>query len=82
MLDWSLDQNGHFKIERVALGDLDCALKLKDNRLLNYRIGNVMWRSPEGQAGKGIGKPSEVFSFGLMVGEFRSNNKALTKRSC
>ncbi|QDS73987.1 hypothetical protein FKW77_008561 [Venturia effusa] len=28
--------------------------------------GNVMWRSPEGQLGKGLGKPSEVFSFGLL----------------
>ena len=51
----------------MALSDLDCALKLKGDKLLNHRIGNVMWRSPEGQAGKGIGKPSEVFSFGLMV---------------
>lgn len=28
-----------------------------------------MWRSPEGQKGKGIGKPSDVFSFGLFVSE-------------
>ena len=67
MLNWSLDGNGQFKIERVALGDLDCALKLKGEMLLDYRIGNVMWRSPEGQTRKGIGKPSEVFSFGLVV---------------
>jgi hypothetical protein len=32
-------------------------------------MGNVMWRSPEGQTGKGIGKPSEVFSFGLLVSQ-------------
>ena len=50
------------------LGDLDCALKLKGEKLLDHRIGNVMWRSPEGQMGKGIGMPSEVFSFGLLVG--------------
>lgn len=79
MLDWCLDQNGHFKIERVALSDLDCALKLEGDKLLNHRIGNVMWRSPEGQVGKGIGKPSEVFSFGLMVNELCSNNKALAE---
>ena len=76
MVDWCLDQDGQFKIERVALSDLDCALKLKGDNLLNHRIGNVMWRSPEGQAGKGIGLPSEVFSFGLMVSELLPNNRA------
>jgi hypothetical protein len=33
-------------------------------------MGNVMWRSPEGQLGKGVGKPSEVFSFALLVSQF------------
>ncbi|KAK5093758.1 hypothetical protein LTS08_008822 [Lithohypha guttulata] len=66
MLNWSLDKNSRFTIERVALSDLDCALKLKGEKLLDHRMGNVMWRSPEGQMGKGIGKPSEVFSFGLV----------------
>lgn len=73
MLNWSLDGNGQFKIERVVLGDLDCALKLKGEKLLDHRIGNVMWRSPEGQMGKGIGKPSEVFSFALVVSQLCSN---------
>ncbi len=67
MIDWNLDEKGRFRIERVAWGDSDCALKLKGERLLNHRIGNLMWRSPEGQIGKGIGKSSEVFSFGLIV---------------
>lgn len=31
--------------------------------------GSVMWRSPEGQLAKGIGKPSEVFSFALLVSQ-------------
>jgi hypothetical protein len=51
------------------LGDMDCALKLEGPKLLNQRMGNVMWRSPEGQLGKGIGKPSEVFSFALLVSQ-------------
>lgn len=69
MLNWSLDENGRFRIERVVLSDLDCALKQKGEKFLVHRMGNVMWRSPEGQIGKGIGKPSEVFSFGLVVSE-------------
>lgn len=79
MLNWSLDENGRFRIERVVLSDLDCTLKLKGEKLLNHRIGNVMWRSPEGQIGKGIGKPSEVFSFGLVVSELCPTTKALAK---
>ncbi|EGC47039.1 conserved hypothetical protein [Histoplasma capsulatum var. duboisii H88] len=41
-----------------------------DDKLLRLpngiKIGNVMWRSPEAQTGQGIGKPSDVFSYGLV----------------
>ncbi|KIM99317.1 hypothetical protein OIDMADRAFT_181652 [Oidiodendron maius Zn] len=65
-LNWYVDEKDNFQLEKVALGDMDCALKLEGQKLLNQRMGNVMWRSPEGQLGKGVGKPSEVFSFGLL----------------
>ncbi|KAH7317735.1 putative serine/threonine protein kinase [Rhexocercosporidium sp. MPI-PUGE-AT-0058] len=65
-LNWHVDEKDQFQLEQVALGDMDCALKLEAHKLLNQRIGNVMWRSPEGQLGKGVGKPSEVFSFALL----------------
>ena len=66
-LNWYVDSNEEFHVEKVVLGDMDCALKLKGEKLLNYKIGNIMWRSPEGQVGRGVGKPSEVFSFALLV---------------
>jgi serine/threonine protein kinase len=66
-LNWYVDSSDKFHLGKVVLGDMDCALKLKGEKLLNYKIGNVMWRSPEGQLGKGVGKPSEVFSFALLV---------------
>ncbi|PSS13290.1 hypothetical protein M430DRAFT_105695 [Amorphotheca resinae ATCC 22711] len=65
-LNWYVDEKDRFHLEKVALGDMDCALKLEGQKLLNQRMGNVMWRSPEGQLGKGVGKPSEVFSFALL----------------
>lgn len=75
-VDWSHDEQGHVRPERVALGDLDCALRLEDGgyiRILNGgRLGNVMWSSPEQLTGQGIGKPSDVFAFGLMVSSIRS----------
>jgi hypothetical protein len=52
---------------KSSLGRHGLRLKLKGEKLLNYKIGNVMWRSPEGQLGRGVGKPSEVFSFALLV---------------
>lgn len=73
MVDWNLDEQGQVQIERVALIDLDVSLKLKADKLLRMpdmqRLGNFMWRSPEAQTGQGIGKPSDVFSFGLVVSE-------------
>lgn len=65
---------------RVVLSDLDSASKLENGKLVNYRIGNVMWRSPEAQVGKGVGEPSEVFSFGLLVSESSFVGKGVTKR--
>lgn len=67
-LNWFVDSRDRFHLQKVVLGDMDCALKLEGEKLLNSRIGNVMWRSPEGQLGKGVGKPSEVFSLALLVG--------------
>lgn len=66
-LNWYVDSSDKFHLGKVVLGDVDCALRMKGEQLLNYKIGNVMWRSPEGQLGRGVGKHSEVFSFALLV---------------
>ncbi|KAL6709755.1 hypothetical protein ACN47E_001184 [Coniothyrium glycines] len=65
-VNWHLDANDEFHLDKVVLGDMDLALKLKGEKLLNHKLGNAMWRSPEGQLGRGVGKPSEVFSFALL----------------
>jgi hypothetical protein len=73
MIDYSRDEHGQLQPERLALSDLDCSLKLKGNKLLRLpdgmKLGNVMWRSPEAQTGQGIGKTSDVFSYGLVVSD-------------
>jgi hypothetical protein len=49
MVDFDIDERAYIrKIQKVALGDIDCALKLIDDRPLNAMMGNVMWRSLEG----------------------------------
>lgn len=68
-LNSSVDDSDNFHLGQVVLGDIDCALKLRDGKLLNHKIGNVMWRSPEGQLGRGVGLPSDVFSFALLVSD-------------
>jgi serine/threonine protein kinase len=84
MVNWSLDKQGQVNIDRVALADLDCGLKVKDGQLLRLpgaqRIGNPMWRSPEAQTGKGIHKKSDVFSYGLVVSELGSGRMSLANR--
>ncbi|KAH6625546.1 kinase-like domain-containing protein [Boeremia exigua] len=32
-----------------------------------HAVGNAMWRSPEGQTGRGMCKASDIYSFGLVV---------------
>jgi hypothetical protein len=74
MVDWSSDVQGQVLIERVALINLDISFKLSGDGELGVpetqEVGNLMWRSPEALslcAGQGIGKPSDAFSFGLVV---------------
>lgn len=48
-----------------------------------HEIGNFVWRRPEGHLGKGIGKHSEVFSFGLVVSGFQTlTDKHAHKLQC
>ncbi|KAF5873696.1 uncharacterized protein Bfra_005160 [Botrytis fragariae] len=54
-IDWFVDMESKFCLEKMQLGDLDCALQLIGTHLLNHKIGNVMWQSPEGQLGRGMG---------------------------
>lgn len=79
MLDWSRDQINQFRIERVALDDLNCALKLESEKLLDHRIENVMWRSSKEQTEKRVNKSSEMFSFELVMSELGFSKKTLAK---
>jgi serine/threonine protein kinase len=71
LVDWASDEDGNKTVTKAALGDFDIALQLKDGKPLYgpHAVGNVMWRSPEAQTGRGVTKASDVFSFGLVVGD-------------
>ena len=69
LVNWTCDEEGKQVVTDVALGDFDIAFKPACGEPLQtpYAIGNVMWRSPEGQTARGVTKASDVFSFGLVV---------------
>jgi serine/threonine protein kinase len=81
MVNWSCDKEGNKTVTDVALGDFDIAFKSEggEPRQTPYAIGNVMWRSPEGQTGKGVTKASDMFSFGLVVSRSCLSSRVLTK---
>ena len=69
LVNWTCDKDGPKTVTDVALGDFDIAFKSEGGkpRQTPYAIGNAMWRSPEGQTGRGVTKASDMYSFGLVV---------------
>ncbi|KAF1944994.1 kinase-like protein [Clathrospora elynae] len=65
---WNCDKEGHQTVTDIALGNFDIAFKSQGGEpcQIPYVIGNAMWRSPEGQPGRGVTKASDMFSFGLV----------------
>ncbi|OAA68354.1 Protein kinase-like domain protein [Niveomyces insectorum RCEF 264] len=68
LVNWTSDEDGQKTVTGVNLGDFDIAFKSEGGRPRQtpYAIGNAMWRSPEGQTGRGVTKASDIFSFGLV----------------
>lgn len=81
LVNWTCDKEGNKIVTDVALGDFDIAFKSEggEPRQTPYAIGNAMWRSPEGQTGRGVTKASDVFSFGLVVSEPCSSSRIRAK---
>ncbi|KAF2433944.1 kinase-like protein [Tothia fuscella] len=68
LVNWASDKDGKKTVSDVALGDFDIASKSEGGKAREtpYAVGNAMWRSPEGQTGRGVTKASDIFSFGLV----------------
>jgi serine/threonine protein kinase len=81
LVNWTCDREGNKRVTDVALGDFDIAFKSEggEPRQTPYAIGNAMWRSPEGQTGRGVTKASDIFSFGLVVSELCSSSRIHAK---
>lgn len=52
----------------VKLGDLEDSAHVPPGMaIIGRQMGNFMWHSPEAHAEGPVGKPSDLFSFGIVV---------------
>jgi hypothetical protein len=55
-------------IKQVQLADIeDAAYVPPGSDIVGKQVGNWMWRSPEAHAQGRVNKPSDIFSFGVIV---------------
>jgi serine/threonine protein kinase len=67
MVDWD-ESDGHTTIQQVQIADIEDAAYVPDNcAIVGRQVGNWMWRSPEAHASAQVHKPSDIFSFGIVV---------------
>ncbi|OTA31716.1 hypothetical protein BTJ68_08680 [Hortaea werneckii EXF-2000] len=65
LVNCNTNEEGCKAVADAALGDFDLFCQAKPLHT-PYAIGNFMWRSPEGQTGRGVTKASDIYSFGLV----------------
>ena len=67
LVDWD-DTNGNTTVRQVQIADLEDAAYVPDNcAIIGRQVGNWMWRSPEAHSSGQVQKPSDIFSFGVVV---------------
>lgn len=67
VIDWEEGCDG-IKIAEVQLTDLEDSLHLgTEFDICDLLVGNQIWRSPEAHAKARVNKPSDMFSFGIVV---------------
>jgi serine/threonine protein kinase len=67
LVDWE-EQGDEITVEKVQLADVEDAAYVPESCVIRGRqLGNYMWRSPEAHASAAVQKPSDIFSFGLVV---------------
>jgi serine/threonine protein kinase len=68
LVDWD-ENDGNITIRQVQIADIeDAAYVPDDSVIVGRQVGNWMWQSPEAHASGGVHKPSDMFSFGIVVG--------------
>jgi len=78
LLNYHNDGNSTVVVTATKIADIDNAVHLSEGQAIYATVGNVYWRSPEAQVGVGISKPTDVFSFGLVVSSFSTCTRLYT----
>lgn len=77
MVDWD-EADGNITIQRVQIADIEDAAYVPDNcAIVGRQVGNWMWRSPEAHASGQVHKPSDVFSFGIVVSFYATKDSSI-----
>lgn len=67
MVDWDT-ADGNTTVRQVLIADIEDAAYVPDHSaIVGRQVGNWMWRSPEAHASGHVHKPSDIFSFGVVV---------------
>ena len=65
-------------IGQVQLADIEDAAQVPSGcDIVGKQVGNWMWRSPEAHAQGRVNKPSDIWSFGVVVSH-QANQNALS----
>lgn len=75
----SLSSGGAWDVKEVRLADLEDSVHVPPGAaIVGRQKGNWMWRSPEAHAEGPVNKPSDLFSFGIVVSVIRPFLSLLT----
>ena len=67
LISYTTGADGNRNINAVCLADTEDARKLEKGHEVFGMVGNVYWRSPEGQMGIRVHKASDLWSFAATV---------------
>lgn len=63
-------------VDRVQLSDLEDSTHIPPKQALRgLQVGNHWWRSPEAHVKGAINKPTDIFSFGIVVSHALKHRK-------
>jgi len=78
LLNYHNNGDSTLVVTATKIADIDNAVHLSKGQAIYATVGNIYWRSPEAQLGAGISKPTDVFSFGLVVSSFSTCTRLYT----
>ena len=71
MLDWT-EEDGNIAVQNVQIADIEDAVCVPDRcNVTGRQFGNWMWRSPEAHASGHCNKPTDIYSFAIVVSALR-----------